>query len=371
MLVSGPDWFWRKDTAEPEVVPKFVVDAFWPQPLPNHWLLGQVPAIDVDPDGNIWIIHRPQTIGKYETYPLWDPPAAACCIPAPEVLSFSPTGRVTQAWNIPYSPEFDVTEIMRHGLDIDTSGSIWITLVLFSSSMSEHRVLKLSPNGTLLANIRPFSRAGYVASLLLPAATEVNLASNTLFIADGYGNKRVIALDAATGEYKRSWGAYGSSPDNSLFQGRYYRTDLNFNYTRFEGPIHAIERSTDGLLYVSDRTNNRIQVFTEDGSFVTEGWVCEGTGAWGSTSDFSFSHDSEQTYLYVADMTNQQVHVLHRRSLRRLTSFGRLGRNAGQFFGVHGIATDAQGNIFTAEVLNGHRVQKFVFNGLVPISSDG
>jgi len=171
--------------------------------------------------------------------------------------------------------------------------------------------------------------------------------TNELFVADGYGNHRVIVFDADTGAYKRHWGANGRPPGDTSVKG-------------FGNPVHCVRLSRDGLLYVCDRKNNRIQVFRKDGTFVKEFVVAAETRGNGSTWDVDLSPDGKQTVLYNADGENNHVWMLTRESGRILGTFGRNGRGPGQFHWIHNLAVDSKGNIYTTEVDTGKRAQKFV-----------
>jgi DNA-binding beta-propeller fold protein YncE len=168
-----------------------------------------------------------------------------------------------------------------------------------------------------------------------------------------------------TGKIKRYWGAYGNKPDD---------TNLgNYNPAappaqQFRNPVHCAEPSKDGLIYVCDRPNDRIQVFTRDGKFQKEVFVAKNTRGDGSTWDIAFSKDAEQKYLYLADGANEKIRVFDRKALTELTSFGDGGRQPGQFYAVHSIATDSKGNLYTTETYRGQRVQKFVYKGLAPVT---
>jgi DNA-binding beta-propeller fold protein YncE len=202
-------------------------------------------------------------------------------------------------------------------------------------------------------------------NLRLPAKLFIDKTENEVYVADGYGNHRVIVYDADTGKYKRHWGAYGHKPE-----------DVNLgNYDpaappaqQFRNPVHCAELSVDRLLYVCDRVNDRIQVFKPDGTFVKETFIEKETRGSGSTWDIAFSKDAQQKYIYLADGENDRVHILDRQSLEMLTTFGEGGRQPGEFYGVHSIATDSKGNIYTTETYRGQRVQKFVYKGLGPVT---
>jgi DNA-binding beta-propeller fold protein YncE len=185
--------------------------------------------------------------------------------------------------------------------------------------------------------------------------------TNEVYVADGYGNKRIAVLDVQTGDMKRFWGAYGNVPDDSPIPP--YDPD-DPPAQQFRSPMHCAEISRDDLVYACDRASDRIQVFEPDGTFLREAFVAPETRGSGSVWDISFSHDPEQRFLYLADGSNMKVHILDRETLEVLTSFGDGGRYPGQFFGTHSIATDSQGNIYTTETYEGKRLQKFVFKGM-------
>jgi 6-phosphogluconolactonase (cycloisomerase 2 family) len=164
---------------------------------------------------------------------------------------------------------------------------------------------------------------------------------------------------------KRSWGAYGNKPDDSALPAY----DPNAAPAQqYRNPVHCADLSNDGFVYVCDRVGNRLQVFTKDGKFVKEAFFAKSTLGAGSAWDVAFSRDPQQTYIYLADGLNMKVRVLRRDTLEELTTFGDGGRQPGQFYGVHSIATDSQGNIYTTETYEGKRVQKFVYKGLRPVT---
>jgi DNA-binding beta-propeller fold protein YncE len=188
-----------------------------------------------------------------------------------------------------------------------------------------------------------------------PAHMEVDAAANELYVADGYGNRRVVVFDSKTGAYKRHWGAYGAVPSDDKMPA--YKPSATA--PKQFGNVHCVHQSRDNLLYVCDRTNDRVQVFRKDGTFVSEFFIEPQTLGSGSAFDIAFSPDPRQLYLYVADGSNGEVHIVSRADGKRLASFGRPGRMAGELKTAHAIAIDSKGNLYTAEVGNGRRVQKF------------
>ena len=185
--------------------------------------------------------------------------------------------------------------------------------------------------------------------------------TNEAYIADGYLNKRVAVIDADTGRMKRYWGAYGNKPDDTKL-GNYDPKAPPAQ--QFRNPVHCVERSKDGLVYVCDRTNDRVQVFRPDGTFVKEAFFAKNTLGSGSAWDIAFSRDPEQRFIFLADGQNNRVRIIVRDTLEEVTAFGDGGRQPGQFYGVHSIATDSKGNIYTTETWEGKRVQKFVYKGI-------
>ena len=344
--------------------PIFEVDPFWPQPLPNHWVLGSVVGVGVDSRDHVFIVHRQAPLNeRTEIGAAQDPPTGECCVPAPYVLEFDPEGNLVNSWGGP--GEGYAWPQSNHGITVDPMDNIWI-----GGNGADSHVLKFSRDGDFLASYgevgadMPSSNStnsfGRVAKISFDAA------ANEAYLADGYVNKRVAVLDINTGELKRFWGAYGNTPDDTRMGP--YDPDAPLPQ-QFRNPVHCADPSNDGFVYVCDRQANRIQVFRKDGTFVDEVRIAPRTLGDGSTWDIAFSRDPEQRYMYVADGKNMKVYVMDRLSLEVLTSFGDGGRQPGLFFAVHSIATDSQGNIYTTETYEGKRVQKFVYKGLGPVTA--
>ena len=330
---------------------KFEVDPFWPQRLPNNWILGEVAGIAVDKNDHIWIVQRPATLDERELGARQNPPQGECCIPAPSVIEFDPEGKVLQAWGNPDTTQQWIT--LEHGIYVDSEDNIWIR------GAADHVVLKFSNSGEQLLQLGDYGQTnGSNDTALLggPADIAVDTEANEVYIADGYGNRRVIVFDATSGEYKRHWGAYGQTPDDQELP--VYNPEEQ-PHKSFRNPVHGIRLSIDNQVYVADRINNRIQVFQKDGSFVRESIVAKETLGGGAVWDIELSPDPDQTYVYVADAMNTKVWVLNRGSLEVIGSFGHGGRNAGQFGWIHNLAMDSKGNLYTAEVRPGKRIQKF------------
>ncbi len=344
--------------------PVFEVDPFWPKPLPNHWLLGSAIGVSVDARDHVFIVHRGgSTLNKQTEMSAATTPrsAAECCIPAPPILEFDPAGNVVAHWGGPGNGyEWPAS---NHGITIDHKGNVWIG----GNDEKDAHVVKFTRDGKFLMQFGHQAKSagsndqenfGRVAKIF------VDPRANEAYFADGYGNKRVAVIDADTGKFKRHWGAYGNKPDDTDL-GQY---DPNAPPAKqFRNPVHCAELSNDDFVYVCDRANDRIQVFQSDGRFVKEVFIAKETLGDGSVWDIAFSKDPKQQYLYLADGKNEKVYVLQRETLQILTSFGDGGRQPGQFFGVHSIATDSKGNIYTTETYEGKRLQKFVYKGLGPV----
>ena len=372
------------------MAPRFEVDPFWPKPLPNHWIIGSTIGVSVDSRDHIWIIHRPGSLERMETYAAQKPPAAECCSPAPPVLEFDEEGKLLASWGGP-GQGYDWPS-SNHGITVDYKGNVWIAgngrgtppgasaqqaqprpdegQTDMTGYWNDNMVLKFTQDGKFLMQIGKPNRtkgSNDVENLRLPAKTFIDPKTNELYVADGYGNHRVIVFDADTGKYKRHWGAYGHKPEDTNLGP--YKPDAP-PAQQFRNPVHCAELSNDGFLYVCDRVNDRIQVFKPDGTFVKEAFIAKNTLGDGSAWDIAFSKDPQQKYIYLADGSNEKVYIMLRESLEILTSFGDGGRQPGQFYAVHSIATDSKGNVFTTETYRGQRAQKFVYKGLAAVPKE-
>ena len=349
--------------------PMFEVDPFWPRPLPNHWVLGSSVGVTVDARDHVFIIHRGAgTLNAETEIGLASSPrtAEACCLAAPPVLEFDPAGNLVGHWGGP-GPGYDWPN-WNHGIATDDKGNVWIA----GGEKKDAQVLKFTAAGKFLMQVgRPGQSRGSndTENFGRPAKIFVDPKANEAYVADGYGNRRVAVIDADTGKFKRYWGAYGNKPDD---------TDLG-KYDpeappapQFRTPVHCAELANDGLVYVCDRPNDRIQVFQKDGKFVKEGIVSKNTtgavvggqpgfvvSSFGSAWDIAFSNDPQQRYLFVADGHDKRVIVLQRDTLAEVGGFGTGGRLPGQFLAVGSIAVDSRGNVYTGEQHHGKRVQKW------------
>ena len=344
------------------MAPMFEVDPFWPKPLPNHWLLGSTIGVGVDSRDHVWIIHR-GNLANNEIPAALDPPLTeACCFAAPPVVEFDPEGNVVGSWGGP-GQGYD-WPTSNHGIVVDHMDNVWIG----GNGAGDSHVLKFTRAGEFLMQVgesghdvdsnarNHFSRVAKVT---------FDGPANEMYLADGYGNKRVAVIDATTGDLKRFWGAYGNVPsDDDL--GAY---DATMATQQFRGPVHCADPTNDNLVYVCDRGSDRVQVFQKDGTFVEEIFIERATGGAGAVWDVAFSPDPDQTFMYVVDGMNEKIHVIRREGLEYVYNFGDGGRTPGQFYGAHSIATDSQGNIYTTETYEGKRVQKHLYRGMGPAPS--
>jgi DNA-binding beta-propeller fold protein YncE len=377
--------------------PMFEIDPLWPKPLPNHWILGNTIGVSVDARDNVWIIHRQGSLEAKEVYATANPPQSECCVPAPPILAFDQAGNLIRNWGGKGGTDYEWPD-SNHGITVDYKGNVWIggngrgtapggaaagargargaaqgaaaaepQNAGIQGYFHDSMVLKFTQDGKFLMAIGKVGASkgsNDVENLRLPAKTFVDKNTNELYVADGYGNKRVIVYDADTGKYKRHWGAYGNKPDDANLGA--YNPDAP-PAQQFRNPVHCAELSVDGLVYVCDRPNDRIQVFKKDGTFVKEVFIAKRTLGDGSVWDIAFSKDPQQKYLYLADGANEKIYVMQRDTMEILTTFGDGGRQPGQFYAVHSIATDSKGNIYTTETYRGQRVQRFVYKGIATV----
>jgi hypothetical protein len=317
-LVAGP----RAQTK----VPHFEVDPSFPQ-LPSGKVFGDMSSVTVDAQDHIWMIHRPATV-----------PAAQRANAMPPVVEFDASGKLLRAWGGP-GAGFEWPE-REHGIYAGQNGAIWISgnngYAAPPPGKSDDMLLKFTPDGKFLLQIGHSGKSGGDADRdNVKQAADMVVFRNELYVADGYGNHRVVVFDAKDGTFKRTWKGPGK-PYNI---------------------VHAIRVSNDGMVYVADRENKRVQVFTTDGQFRHE-IIVGGDDVTRSAAGLAFSPDRAQQYLYVANINNA-IHVFDRKSMTQLDSFGKGGTAPGEFGTVHEIATDSKGNLYTAE-LRTHRVQKFI-----------
>jgi DNA-binding beta-propeller fold protein YncE len=352
-------------------VPRFEVDRSWqwPPPLPNNWGVGIVTGVAVDRHGHVWVMHRSRQV-------LPEVKDRA----APPILEFDADGKFLQAWGGP-GEGYDWPDT-EHGLSVDHRDYVWITgLNPLERSYSaptqrtDDMILKFTNKGKFIRQFggrdrHPLKTGGNAdtSSVHLACEAVVHPKTNELFVADGYANRRVVVLDADTLTFKRMWGAFGKQPPATLG-----RAVERVKTTDPKGPdvfdsVHAIKVSNDERDYVGDRNYRRVQVFTLDGKYLDQVFVNpDGAAGPFTAGGLAFSPDPQQQFLYVADYDNGHVHIVDRKALKVVGSFSRMGANPGELRGLHTLAVDAKGNLWTAETQPrpvGSRVQRFLFKGI-------
>ena len=433
------------NTSSTGKTPGFVVDPGWPQRLPNNWLLGQIGGLHVDHHDHIWVYNRPRTMTNEEAGLEGPIPGANnekglpvnglgqvraygaiadCCKAAPSVLEFNADGKLLRSWGGPADPGFIggkckaeagcIWPSSEHGIYIDHNDNVWIA----GNSAQAGRggapwntnkeggdgfILKFDMDGNFKMRIGgtpkgPDSndtRGGINETPLLyqPADLVVDPATNRLYAADGYGNRRVLVMDANTGKYIGHFGAYGNNPvdDAGARASGTWIADAakgNKKPTFFRNPAHCVKIANDGKIYVCDRGNDRIQVFDKNDpalgkpcanpngeagkcGFVAEQFISDHTNVIGTAVSMSFSADKAQSCLYIGDNANMTMYILNRSNLQELGRLGRSGRMPGDFHWLHQVSVDTKGNIYTAEVDTGKRIQKFVRYGATGCSGTG
>jgi DNA-binding beta-propeller fold protein YncE len=377
-------------------LPGLVFDPTWPKDLPNNWKLGGITGLAVDGNDNVWLYNRPNDLTNIELHAELDPPLALCCVRAPSTIHLDRSGRVIGSFDAPQG----------HGMDVDRAGFVYL---------GQDTVRKYDPGtGQAIAEIartperedggpvglpttstrrpgqggrgpvaaflpqpapdpatveaqtraRAAFRAKYPPGTPLVVGTieEIRIVEddNEVYVADNYLGGRVLVFALDTLAFKRGWGAYGKPLAEISVNDADHRYTPNGTPPReFVGHL-TINVSRDGLVYAADRNANRIHVTDRQGKFVAEWIVAPGTGVGGSTGGIAFSPDAEQRLLYVSDLTNNRIWFLNRADGRLVGEMGRMGENGGQFFGLHMIAVDSAGNVYTGEVFQGERVQRFV-----------
>ena len=339
-------------------MPVFQVDPSWPK-LPNNWVVGTVSSVTVDRRDHVWILHRPGTVQQ-----------SLKAQAAPPVIEFDANGAFVNAWGgAGQGYDWPLTE---HGITVDYKDVVWIG----GSGVTDDMLLKFTTQGKFLKQFGAKGQSkGNVDRTNVNRSADVFVyqKTNEAFVADGYGDRRVMVFDADTGAFKRMWGAFGNAPDgeppSTAAGGPPAPPTLDTDgpgSPTFSNPVHALKISNDGLVYVADRSNRRVQVFTPDGKYVTQVFINRAGPSNGSAAGLGFSPDPQQQFLYVSDLGNSHVVVLDRQTLQVLYQFGIRGAKPGDFQSPHHLAVDSKGNLYTAEVNPGNRAQKFLFKGMSP-----
>ncbi len=382
--------------AQAQTAPSYLYDPTWPKDLPNLWKMGGVTGLAVDSNDNVWVYNRPNDLTNIELHAELDPPIALCCVRPPSMIHIDKAGNVIGSFDAPQG----------HGMDVDSQGFVYL---------GQDTVRKYDPRtGEIVGEIArtperegggrvglppPMNRApgqggrGPVTGFLpSPPQTPAEVAAeeaaraafrrkyppetpmivggleeiriyepdNEIYVADNYLDGRVLVFDFETLEFKRGWGAYGKPLSEISTDDADHEYTPNGPMPRdFAGHL-TLNVSRDGLVYAADRNANRIHVTTKQGEFRKEFILAPSTGIGGSTGGVAFSPDPEQRFLYISDLTNNRIWFLNRQTGEVVGEMGHMGDHGGQFFGLHMIAVDSVGNIYTGEVFAGERVQRFV-----------
>ena len=392
-----------------QAAPKYKFDPDWPKPLPNKWKLGGVTGLAVDKDDNVWVLNRPNDLTSIELEAELNPPIADCCVHPPAMIHFDKKGNVIGSFDAPQG----------HGMDVDNKGFVYIgqnTVRKYDPNTG--KIVGEIPHTPETADGRPFvtptlpvrvpgqGNAGPVAGFITVPEAEgrgrggrggrgnnpeaaaqaaaqqaafrkkyppttpmivggieeirIDEPANEIYVADNYLGGRVMVFSLDNFTFKRGWGAYGHKLSEITTD------DKDRAYTpggpmpkEFRGHL-TINFSNDGLVYAADRNANRIHVTDKQGNFKKEIKLAEYTGVGGSTGGVAFSPDKTQRLLFISDLTNNHIWFLNRDDGKILGTLGSMGENGGRFFGLHMIAVDSKGNIYTGEVFAGERVQRFV-----------
>jgi DNA-binding beta-propeller fold protein YncE len=403
----GPSTFVTLAAQAKATAPTVVVDPLWPKPFPQKkaWILGSVTGVTVDGQDHVWVVHRGvDSLQTNEKGPALEPWASSCCFAAPQILEFDAAGTLLASWDPKTGSGYDWPHDPA-GIAVDDKGNVWVGSGLPTPSLvpaargrgpapaagappaargaagapaagdaaaagrgrgaapaaaatpADAQVLKFDKTGKFVLQIGKAGKtegSDSTTGFNRPGGLAVDSAANELYVADGFGNHRIAVFDATTGAFKRSWGAYGEKP-NDTDPGAY---DPNGAPSKQFRTLSCVKIAKDGMVYVCDRQNDRIQVFQKDGKFVKEAFVSKTTTGDGSVWDIAFSPD--QRVLFVADGHDKKIWMLDRMSLESIGNFGDGGRYPGRFYGVGSVAVDSKGNVYTGETYDGKRVQKFV-----------
>jgi hypothetical protein len=353
--------------------PQYRVDPFWPKPLPNRWSMQQVTGISVDSMDNVWFLNRGNAPQQNEIGGVGDPAPQLCCVRGPELIQLDQQGNVLTAWGGRGHPSWPA------GLQTviaDTKGFIWI-----SGTQPQDSIIKYTRDGKVVWDFghRPPPEAGMMPEnnqetsfLVNKGRFQLDEVANELFIIQ---QKRVLVYDASTGAYKRGWGGHGmplSEVTNDPIPGYKWTGGPPPEERNFVPELHFIEISRDRRVYVGERGQNRIQVFTTEGKWLQDIMVSPNTPArgcggvasvkgspCGTMYKMAISKDPQQKYLFVADGHNFVIWMVDRQSGKTLGHFAGNGRLAGQLHFPNAVATDSRGNVYTGEVDTGKRIQKF------------
>ncbi|WP_069335602.1 hypothetical protein [Sphingobium yanoikuyae] len=360
------------EAASGTIMPRFAVDAGWPN-VPETFLWGQVSGVAIAADDSVWLVDRPDSLTKTDNGLAQSPPIALCCRPFPPVTHFSADGTYLGGFGGPETaPTIDGVNqwpTSLHGISVDTDGTLWFAGI----GKGDHVVMHYTADGKFIGQIgRREKTSGNGDANYLGNPSDVAIIGDRILVSDGYVNRRFIGFNKSGGEAFGIWGAYGEEPSAETRQGNFDQSQATANAgpnpeSRTLGTIvHCAVPTGDGQIYICDRPNNRMQLFelgkNDKLKFIRNIVIQGKTGGLGTVTDVALSPDKK--YLYVGDMMNGRIWILLRSTHEVLGSFGRIGRQPGQFTWMHSIETDNQGNLYVTEVGTGRRVQKFVFTGV-------
>ena len=384
--VVSPRVLGRDAAAQGGRYPTFEVDPTYPPALPDGMAFGNVSKVVTDKQDHVWIIHRPRTVKEKK--------------PAPAVVELDANGKFIQGWGGP-AAGYDWPDA-EHNIFVDHTDHVWISGTSPSGQSvtrdSDDMLLKFTKQGKFVKQFGGRSMnlgSKDPLSVNKPGDLFVHAKTNEVYVADGYGNRRLIVYDATTLAYKRMWGAFGNTPEDEPGHsgGRggnggplailpadrppapadgakpapaapVVLDTTGPGRQQFGEPVHSVAVSNDDMVYVGDRGSRRFQVFTLKGTYQRQLFVNRAGPSGGSVCGFAFSPDPEQEFLYVADYGNSRIVIVDRKKLEIVYQFGSRGAAPGQFQGVHMLATDSKGNLYAAEVAPGARLQKFTFKGM-------
>jgi len=407
LLVPGSSPVSASGTLIPEVgsfgTPRFAVDPTWPKELPNNWIIGQVGGLSVDKTDHIWVYQRPESDTSDELWAAQSPQAAGCCLPAPPVLEFNAAGDLVNAWgpienitccapgttvpgrdpNDPMPTNYNYVQV-EHGIFADDQGYVWIS----GNGAADRQILKFTRTGTFVMQIgTPGTTCNNLDTVNVCKAAQfyVDTVHNEIYVADGYGNNRIAVFNTNTGKFKRAWGAFGVTATTGAMTTGFgaipplQATYPSYTYSagkptfHFLNPNHCVTRDPHtGLIWVCDRVNDRLQVFTPSGAYVGQCYFLQGTLGPGSVWDLKFWPRGDGDLIELTDGTNQLIRFFRPIPSRTtgtttpvsacpiVGGFGHNGRNAGYFHWVHVGDVDSHGSLYLGEVDTGKRVQKFV-----------
>ncbi len=353
------------DAAAP--APTFRSDPAWPLPLPNKWVVGDVGGVSVDRDNHIWIVHRPGTLRPVDVQAGNTPPSAKCCVAAPSVLEFDTAGNLLRSWGGPnHVPDWFTSE---HSIFVDAEDNVWIV----GAGAGDGQLMKFTMDGKLLLRIGrkgAFGAADDPTMLGLPTDIYADTKRREVYVSDGYRNHRVIVFDSVTGAFKRQWTAYGKKVDPAYFSGPEQTGSRGLHLQpEIFTTVHCVTMISDEV-FVCDRTNDRLQVFKPDGTYLRDVPFNHGqAGGVGGVWDAG-PVPGQPDRIVVLDGTNSEFGVVDTHTGAVHSSYLAKGHFPGQMNWPHQVAVDREGRVYVSEVGGAQRFQRFVPAGVPDRSAD-